>query len=183
MGQKQVRLAAIALAGALVLAPLGAFAQSTGGGASGGAGSSGGAAGTGGTGLGTAAPATPGAAPGAGAVATGGAATASTATHNPVLTESGEVRMSKVVGASVYNDKNEKIATVDDVLVGKDKNAAQAVLSVGGVLGVGAKLVAVPYDQLHFSDTVDANTGRVTMPGGSADALNGMPTFKYAGND
>jgi sporulation protein YlmC with PRC-barrel domain len=102
--------------------------------------------------------------------------------HNPVLTESGEVRASKVVGSSVYNDRNEKVGTVDDILMSKDQKADTAVISVGGFLGIGSKLVSVPYDKLQFNETVDSNTGRVLMPDATKDSLNGMPEFHYAGN-
>jgi sporulation protein YlmC with PRC-barrel domain len=105
---------------------------------------------------------------------------ASSSSHNPVLSESGDIRASKVIGSSVYNDKNEKLGSVDEIIVGKDQKATQAVISVGGVLGIGAKLVAVPYDKLKFPEMIDSNTSRVMLPGTTADALNGMPTFSYA---
>ncbi len=85
-----------------------------------------------------------------------------------------------MIGESVYNDKNEKVGSVDDILLGKDEKATRAVISVGGVLGVGAKLVAVPYSQLKFSPTIDDKTSRVMIPGVDENALNGMPTFHFA---
>lgn len=126
-----------------------------------------------GAGVGTGA----GAGTGAGGGMLGGG---NTSTHNPALADNGDVRASKVIGSSVYNDKNEKLGTVDDILVGKDQKAAQVVLSVGGVLGVGAKLVTVPYEKVKFPDNVDNNNSRVMLPGMTADALNGMPDFHYA---
>jgi len=129
--------------------------------------------------------ATPGAAPGAaGGMNNSDAATtgmgANPAENNPVLTASGNVRASQVIGSSVYNDKNDKLGSVNDILLDKDAKATQAVISVGGVLGVGAKLVAVPYDNLKFSDKVDSKTARVMMPGTDETALNGMPTYHDA---
>src|ERR1700680_4360761 len=76
-------------------------------------------------------------------------------------------RMSKLIGSKVINDKNEKIGTVDDVVADKDKKQLSfAVLQVGGFLGVGGHLVAVPYDSLVIDDT-----GKVTLPGASKDEL------------
>lgn len=125
--------------------------------------------------------ATPGAAPGTGGgMDHGMTAGANTAENNPVLTASGDVRASQVIGSTVYNDKNDKLGSVSDILLDKDAKATQAVISVGGVLGVGAKLVAVPYDKLKFSDKVDSKTARVMMPGTDENALNGMPTYHYA---
>ena len=71
-------------------------------------------------------------------------------------------RMSKLIGSSVINDKNEKIGTVDDVIADKDKKQLSfAVLQVGGFLGVGRHLVAVPYDSLVIDDTGQ----KITLPG------------------
>lgn len=54
-------------------------------------------------------------------------------------------RLSKLIGSSVINDKNEKIGTIDDLIADKDKKLLSfAVLQVGGFLGVGGRLVAVP---------------------------------------
>lgn len=128
--------------------------------------------------------AAPNAAPGLGTTGTGmggnGATASASASHNAVLAENGAVRASMVVGASVYNDKAEKLGSVNDILLDKDHKATEAVISVGGILGVGAKLVTVPYAKLSFPDKVDANNSRVMLPGMTSDALNGMPTFHYA---
>ena len=59
-------------------------------------------------------------------------------------------RLSKLIGSSVINDKNEKIGTIDDLIADKDKKLLSfAVLQVGGFLGVGGRLVAVPFDSLR----------------------------------
>jgi sporulation protein YlmC with PRC-barrel domain len=62
-------------------------------------------------------------------------------------------RASKVVGLNVYNDKNESVGTINDILMDKSGNAKAAVLGVGGFLGMGEHLVAVPFDKLKFVDT------------------------------
>ena len=100
--------------------------------------------------------------------------------RNPVLTDSGDVRASKVIGSSVYNDKDEKIGSIDDIILGKDNKPAQVVVSVGGFLGMGAKLVSVPYDKLQFGDTNRNSDNRVMMPGATRDSLNGMQAYHYA---
>ena len=64
--------------------------------------------------------------------------------------------------------------------MGKDNQPATAVISVGGFLGIGSKLVSVPYDKLQFGDTQNNNGNRVVMPGATHDALNGMPDYHYA---
>ena len=88
----------------------------------------------------------------------------------------GGVRASKVIGATVANDRNESIGTVDDLMIAEGDRIAVAVISVGGFLGIGSKLVAVPYDQLR-----PAKDGRLTWPGASKQSLNDMPSFTYGG--
>ena len=56
-------------------------------------------------------------------------------------------RASKVIGSNVTNDANETIGKIDDLLVSSDGKDPYAVLSIGGFLGVGSHLVAVPLRQ------------------------------------
>jgi sporulation protein YlmC with PRC-barrel domain len=85
-------------------------------------------------------------------------------------------RMSKVIGSSVINDKNEKIGTLDDVIADKDKKVLSfAVLQVGGFLGVGGRLVAVPFDNL----VIDDKERKITLPGASKDELKKLSEFNY----
>ena len=85
-----------------------------------------------------------------------------------------QVRASKVVGASVYNDQNQSIGSIDDVLMSdNDHKAGTAVLSVGGFLGMGAKLVSVPFDQLKIQDD------KIVMPGATKASLEAMPEYHY----
>ena len=62
----------------------------------------------------------------------------------------GDWRTSKVVGLNVYNDQNESIGSINDLLMDKSGGVKAAVISVGGFLGVGAHLVAVPYEKVKF---------------------------------
>jgi hypothetical protein len=83
-------------------------------------------------------------------------------------------RASKVIGSSVTNDANETIGKIDDLLVSSDGKDPFAVLSIGGFLGVGSHLVAVPYDSLKFVDK------KFVLPGGTKEGLKMLPEFKYA---
>src|SRR6266480_1189337 len=82
-------------------------------------------------------------------------------------------RASKVIGTSVVNDANETIGKIDDLLVSSDGKQPYAVLSVGGFLGMGTRLVVVPYDTLKFADS------KVILPGGTKEGLKMLPEFKY----
>jgi PRC-barrel domain len=83
-------------------------------------------------------------------------------------------RSSKVVGSSVVNDAKETIGKIDDLLVSRDGKQPYAVLSIGGFLGMGTHLVAVPYDTLKFAGD------QVILPGGTKEGLKMLPEFKYA---
>ena len=85
------------------------------------------------------------------------------------------LRASKIIGAAVVNDANESVGKVDDVIITRDDRVVYAIVSVGGFLGVGSKLVAVKYDSLH--PTVD-NKGMV-LPGATKESLKAQPGFTY----
>jgi sporulation protein YlmC with PRC-barrel domain len=83
-------------------------------------------------------------------------------------------RASKLMGTSVTNEKNEKIGTLSDLVVARDRSLF-AVLEVGGFLGMGAHLVAVPYETLVINDE-----GRgIRLPGGSKDELKKLPEVRF----
>ncbi len=98
--------------------------------------------------------------------------------RNSVMTDNGSMRASKIVGSSVYNDHDQKIGSIDDLVIGSD-HSLQAVLSVGGFLGVGAKMVAVPFDKLDFGNTKGSGDNRVVLPGSTKEQLTSMPDFHY----
>ena len=83
-------------------------------------------------------------------------------------------RMSKLIGISVSNEKNEKIGTLDDVVADK-KQLNFAVLQVGGFLGLGGRLVVVPYESLVIDDVGKT----ITLPGASKDALKNLSEYNY----
>jgi hypothetical protein len=81
----------------------------------------------------------------------------------------GDWRTSKVVGLSVYNDNNESIGSINDLLTDSSGNIKAVVLGVGGFLGVGAHLVAVPYDKIKFVNEPIAYTGVAGSPNGAGN--------------
>jgi sporulation protein YlmC with PRC-barrel domain len=81
----------------------------------------------------------------------------------------GDWRASKVAGLSVYNDSNESIGSINDLLMDKSGSVKAAVISVGGFLGVGARLVAVPYDKIKFVNEPVAYTGVSNAPAGAGN--------------
>ncbi|XIA64653.1 PRC-barrel domain-containing protein [Bradyrhizobium sp. TZ2] len=77
----------------------------------------------------------------------------------------GNWRASKMVGLSVYNDNNESLGSINDLLTDKNGDIKAVVLGVGGFLGVGEHLVAVPFDKVKFNTEPIAYTGAAGAPG------------------
>ena len=85
------------------------------------------------------------------------------------------LRLSGLLRSNVVNDSDEKIGTIDDVIVGADNRVLFAVLQVGGFLGLGGRLVAVPYPSLM----IDRENGRIRLPGATREVLENLPEFFY----
>jgi ribosomal 30S subunit maturation factor RimM len=84
-------------------------------------------------------------------------------------------RASKIIGASVYNEQNQQVGDVSDLFLSKQNQVAIVVVSVGGFLGMGSKLVSVPIDKLQIDDK-----NKVVMAGATKDELNQMPSVQYS---
>jgi sporulation protein YlmC with PRC-barrel domain len=83
-------------------------------------------------------------------------------------------RSPKIVGSSVVNQNGDKIGTVDDLIVEPSEKVPFAILSVGGFLGIGEHLVAVPFNSLRISQN------KIELPGATKDELKALPEFEYA---
>ena len=71
----------------------------------------------------------------------------------------------QLLGQHVYNDKNEKIGEVQDIIISPERSAAYAIVSTGGFLGIGSCDVAIPATQLKESN------GRLTLAGATKETL------------
>ncbi len=88
----------------------------------------------------------------------------------------GNWRASKLVGLSVYNDNNESLGSINDLLMDKDGNIKGVVLGVGGFLGVGEHLVAIPFDKMKFVNEPVAYTGAAGGPNANAPGTRPAPS-------
>lgn len=82
------------------------------------------------------------------------------------------MRASRLIGASVDNDSGEGIGSIDDLMLTGDR-VQFAILSVGGFLGIGAHLIAIPFESLVISKD------GVMLPGATRDELKRLPKFEY----
>jgi len=92
----------------------------------------------------------------------------------PYMTTDNNMRSSKIIGMAVYNEKGEKIGVLDDIMLPTMGGEVTAVLSVGGFLGIGEKMIKVPLSHVHFM------AGKPMMEGDKT-ALMAMPTYSYYG--
>ncbi len=88
---------------------------------------------------------------------------------------------SHLKGLDVYNNQNQKLGNIDELLMDSGGHVQAAVLNIGGVLGVGARHVAVPWDQLHFVSTPVngqnlADNGRNSANAPGNPAVNNPPS-------
>lgn len=85
-------------------------------------------------------------------------------------------RATELVGAGVENSTGKTIGSIDDLIVDREK-VLFAILQVGGFLGIGGFLVAVPYNSLQ----VNADGSKIALAQGSKEELQKLPEFKYDG--
>jgi hypothetical protein len=80
----------------------------------------------------------------------------------------------QIIGSPVFNDLDERIGSIDDVIVTPGKSVSYAIINAGGFLAVTKHNVAVPVSQLKLVDH------RLVLAGATKDALKASPPFEYA---
>ena len=80
----------------------------------------------------------------------------------------------QVFGKPVFNDKDERIGAVDDIIIAPDESISYAIVGAGGFLGVAKHDVAIPVGLLTLVD------GKLVLPGATKEALKAIPKFEYA---
>src|SRR6266516_4841431 len=82
----------------------------------------------------------------------------------------------KLVGTTVINKQGEKLGTIDDLVIDLESGkVVYAALSVGGVLGIGDKLFAVPFEEFKTAHDTSNNVSFVLDE--SKDRLANAPGF------
>ena len=88
-------------------------------------------------------------------------------------------RSSKLIGLNVYNDKNEKLGDISEVLVDKSGKVDGVVIGVGGFLGMGQHDIKVDMSKLKFIDEA-ARTASTTTTGSATKTDNRPATTTSA---
>jgi sporulation protein YlmC with PRC-barrel domain len=132
---------------------------------------------------------------------------ATTTTTKKVFSD--QWRASKLIGLNVYNEQNEKLGDISEILLDKQGKVEGVVIGVGGFLGMGQHDIKVDMAKLKFVDEAvrtsstssTTTTGEATRPanttttsstpskqwypdhavlsGASKDQLKSMTQFKY----
>jgi sporulation protein YlmC with PRC-barrel domain len=79
-------------------------------------------------------------------------------------------------GKHVYNEKGDKIGSVDDLIIAPNKTLTYAIIGAGGFLGMGKYDVAIPVTQIN-----EVN-GKMELKGATKESIKQMPEFIYATN-
>ena len=93
--------------------------------------------------------------------------------RNPLLADNADARASKVIGTSVYNSQNQKLGSVDDILLGTN--------GVFAVISTNNKQVAVPFGDLMFGNATNQGDEKLVMPEETQARLNTLPVFHRYG--
>lgn len=80
-----------------------------------------------------------------------------------------------ILGKAVYNEDNQRIGTIDDIIIAPGNAVSFAIIGAGGFLGLGKHDVAIPVDQIGMQDN-----NKFILPGATKDALKALPKFEYA---
>ena len=133
---------------------------------------------------------------------------ATTTTTTAPAAHAGMWRTSKLIGLNVYNDQNEKLGDINEILLDSSGKVDGLVIGVGGFLGMGEHNIKVEMSKLKFvnepvrtssttttKSTTTTGAGSATtttrsndkkwypdhavLSGASKDQLKSMPQFKY----
>lgn len=121
---------------------------------------------------------------------------AQTPAHTPSeaaapIAAAGDWSAAKMKGVNVYNEANDKVGEIADVIITSQGRVKGVVVEAGGFLGVGTHYVLVAMDSLKFANKAGkttegqtSETKREWYPDRAVlnvtkDQLKAMPEFKY----
>jgi sporulation protein YlmC with PRC-barrel domain len=80
----------------------------------------------------------------------------------------------QILGKTVYNENNQKVGRIDDLIVAPDSAVSFAIIGAGGFVGLGRHDVAIPVQQIKIQDN------KFVLPGATKEAIKALPKFEYA---
>lgn len=85
-----------------------------------------------------------------------------------------QILASDIIRSDVYDPQENKIGAIDDVLMSRGGQPEQAIIGVGGFLGMGEKDVAIPFSELKIKSRNGKNWFELAR---SRDQLKNAPGF------
>ena len=79
----------------------------------------------------------------------------------------------QILGQAVFNDKDERVGSIDDIIIAPDKAVSYAIINAGGFIGLTKHDVAIPVSQLKLVDN------KLVLAGATKEALKASPPFEY----
>jgi sporulation protein YlmC with PRC-barrel domain len=105
---------------------------------------------------------------------------ATTAPRADKMALKGQWRASKLMGLNVYNEGNEKLGDINELILDKDGKVHAVVIGIGGFLGMGEHDIAVSMDKLKFVEepvrTSSTNTPTTKENSAVRDTTTGTST-------
>ena len=80
----------------------------------------------------------------------------------------------QILRQPVYNEQNQKVGTIDDLIIAPDTSVSFVIVGAGGFVGVGKHDVAIPVNQLKQQD------GKFVLSGATKEAIKALPKFEYS---
>ncbi len=107
------------------------------------------------------------------------------------IAAAGDWSASKMSGVNVYNEANDKVGEISDLIINSDGRVRGAVVEVGGFLGMGTRYVLISMNNLKFANKAGKTTVGQTSDNKrdwypdravlnvTKDQLKTLPEFKY----
>ncbi|PVZ82379.1 photosystem reaction center protein H [Serratia sp. S1B] len=103
----------------------------------------------------------------------------STTTVDVSITESTQATMGwsvkkSLLGKTLYNDTNQAVGKVEDLIIAPDTSVSYVIVGAGGFIGIDRHDVAIPVK------AIKEQGGKLVMTGATKDSVKAMPAFSYA---
>jgi hypothetical protein len=80
----------------------------------------------------------------------------------------------QVLGQPVYNEQNQRVGTIDDLVIAPGSAVSFVIIGAGGFVGLRRHDVLVPVEQLKQQDN------KFVLPGATKETIKALPKFEYA---
>jgi PRC-barrel domain len=78
-----------------------------------------------------------------------------------------------LLGKNIYNDANDKVGKIEDLIISPDRSVSYVIIGAGGFVGFGRHDVAFPVTQIQNRN------GKLFLPTATKASIKAMPEFDY----